>query len=143
MNKVHSINTVSIEGIESVFVTEGTEGPFHDPYSYTEYSFEFGSVSLFIHLGLGESIKVISSKDEFEYEYTGYEEVKKIFTKYVNRSLETFMEQVQKELCPPEVCPNCKSEALEWIEGFPGESLLQCQQCKEIVDSKANLSAIE
>jgi len=35
-----------------------------------------------------------------------------------------------------ESCPKCGSESIEWTEGFPGESVLMCQSCKEVLDSR-------
>jgi len=120
----------------------GTEGPAHDPYSYGEYTFSLGlRLILRIHQGLGEWLEVIEYDGEggkYSTRFRGDEMVKKFeevtgwdITKFVD-----FIEELDKESSEFESCPKCGSESIEWTEGFPGESVLMCQSCKEVLDSR-------
>jgi hypothetical protein len=49
------------DGIDNVFnfkVKGGNEGPKHDPYGYSEYSFEYRGRKYVVHMGLAQWIEV-------------------------------------------------------------------------------------
>lgn len=74
----------------------------------------------------------------------GYVKVNHAFERYVGVSIEKFIDtldaQNQKDISK---CPKCKSKDLKWQSGFPGEELLICNKCNEIVASEMHWSEIE
>lgn len=141
----------------------GSEGPYHDPYSYTEYSIRRGETKATLHQGLGtwlkingekvpddRAIKEITCEDDIcelpiphthkvveeEYEKVEARRVKE-FEKICGISLNTF----EKAIHRPTKC--CKKPRLESVAGYPGEHFTICRACGEIVNSYFNRSEIE
>lgn len=140
INREHNSYTRQYKKV-TVYCKSGDEGPSYDPYSYTEYSFTSkrflrNGVTITLHLGLKDTLKV----DGEEVART-YKEVSSKFKKVVGAKLDEFLEVVD---APPQLkCPKCKGTKFEHRSSFPGEELTICVKCKEIVDSYVNWSAIE
>lgn len=116
-------------------VTTGTEGPKHDPYSYSEYTFNKDGVRYTIHLGLAEWLKIGD-----EIVSRNYEDSVAKFNEAFGQDLNDYLAEQEEASC---TCKNCGTdEFLEDRPGFPGESFLVCAKCETIVDSSFNESAI-
>ena len=134
-----SISTYTLDNEWKVVHKTGTEGPHYDPYSYDQYTlFVKGEHVLTIHLGLGDWIK---DKDDNKIA-NNYTECEEAFKDKTGMTLIEFLEKIE-EASHITVCKYCGSENVAWVDGFPGESLLQCQECYKILDSHVNLSEIE
>jgi hypothetical protein len=133
MRKCTSEKTVEDGKLGTVCITTGSEGPEHDPYSFTEYSFKYRGMDFMLHLGLGETLKID------ETEVRGYDKIKLVWNGIMQEDVDKFFSRMVVEFT---VCPACGADALEWQEGFPGESLLMCQKCHGVCDSSFNESAI-
>lgn len=121
-----------------VNVKTGTEGPRHDPYGYEEYTFEVESKKYKLHLGLCDYLEK-NGKALTE----NYDGILKIFPSILNKRLDQFLEEVAKlENHEDEVCPKCGCPQCNWKNGHPGETLLICDNCGEVLDSIFNESQI-
>lgn len=115
----------------SITVVTGREGPSHNPYQYMEITLDRLGKSTTIHRGLTEWVKsgsiTAESKDAADFlMLTGY-------------SPDELLDWVKRARNRPHSCGN---RFLYTVQGYPGESLLICHKCGEIVDSEVNLSAI-
>ena len=112
----------------------GTEGPRHDPYSFTEFTFE-GKQVVMLHLGLAEWIQVDGKK----LDVPDPVEMFKIFTTF---SVHQFERAYRRLHGPKERCPHCGGKAFDWSSGFPGEALQICLKCDSVVYCDFNESAV-
>lgn len=121
----------------NISITHGSEGPRHDPYSYTELTVSKGNGWTTVHRGLAEWVEHCGERTEctgmgmlldnlFE-DYTG------LTIKQAERIVRKIHERPYRE--------HRKHGGFEWRSGFPGESLCICK-CGHVVDSSFNESAI-
>lgn len=114
--------TSSVVG--KVTITDGIEGNDHDPYGFTIYKYRLpsgGKQSLKIGSGLGYAIfnNLPISMNE------GLQKV----------------EELELEDDADEIC-KCGGEAF-WRNGYPGEELLICSECFNILNVSVNLQEVE
>lgn len=117
------------------YSTHGSEGPRHDPYSYTEMSifeeFDDGTKKdVTIHMGLAEWVEVEIDGDKLRTNMPYKSAVK---------TLKVHMGVTEKVLDKlehyywhgPDVCPHCRGPLVE-DGGFVGETFLSCinEGCK-------------
>ena len=124
-------------------IKTGTYGPSHDPYGYSEYSmnttFSDGSEEIVIvHSGLvnwflinGIQTYIIDSEAEREFETQ--------IGMTVGEFIATVMRAKSRRL---NKCWKCGSRKISGQRGFPGEYLYICDNCKNVVDSAFDISAI-
>lgn len=115
----------------------GTEGPRFDPYSCKEMTVVQNGDRITFHTGLRDFLSVnnetIISRNydkcaEKFKELTGLDE--RMFLRAYDR-----INTVTR-------CPECGSKSFEWVQGYPGEELLICTKCREVVGSNFNESQI-
>ena len=116
-------------------ISTGSEGPFWDPYAYTEWHVTFtdGRPSLTLHMGLVEWLKIGDHKHEAK------EGLDKVFAEMAGfhpAELEKWLNKARSR------CRKCGSRKGEWQSGYPGESFLICVKCGEHMDYMFNESAI-
>ncbi|HNW32673.1 MAG TPA: hypothetical protein PKL44_00275 [Candidatus Dojkabacteria bacterium] len=128
---------LTLINIGTVSITTGTEGPKHDPYGYTEYSFTHKGEDIVIHLGLREEMIIGSSKTY------GYDNITIAFADRFNHTitLSEFLSEVDETMHTPPSC-ECGCQEGEWVSGFPGEHLYICSKCKNVLDSEFHESEI-
>lgn len=112
----------------------GTEGPRHDPYSYTEWTIERHGIKTVLHLGLGEWLQqndypVLDSNNSKA-------NLVELFEKCAGVSLKTCAKVMQR------ILPCCANPKLVEVEGYPGESMVYCQSCDKVVDVDFDENAV-
>ena len=124
-------------------IENGTYGPQHDPYAYTEYRMntKYGDgteMSIVVHMGLA-----------IWCEINGSDKVRFMEDEYL--SWLTPMGLTIRELIDcviiaknrrTEKCPECGSREVYGQDGFPGEYLYICSKCKTVCDCDFDLSAV-
>ena len=112
-----------------VHVKRGTEGPKHDPYGYTEYSFTttFGE-DVEVHVGLAEyviinGLRYINGLDALKTLHMTLDEIEQVYSDQFGH------------------CQKCGSDNITGKAGFPGEVIFVCE-CGAIVDTAFNEAAI-
>jgi len=121
-----------------ISVKTGTEGPRHDPYSYTEYTVRRpGFDTTVIHLGLGEWFKrgtemVHCSMDRKGFGF-GIEDACGFTVTQIDRIVRKLEESRYRA--------HKAHGGFEWQEGYPGEAFCMCK-CGKCIDSTFNESAI-
>jgi hypothetical protein len=118
--------TIILNNGTKVSMKTGSEGPNHDPYSFIEYKIE----NMTIHLGLAEFIKVNKVKVA-----KTYKECESWLLQNKNTKLEDLIQEIEDALHQPKPC-KCGCKEATWRSGFPGEHLLICDNCKDVLDSE-------
>jgi hypothetical protein len=122
----------------TVNIKKGQEGPSYDPYAYEEFHIKRPDRDLVIvHVGLGVSIDGLCFKGVDE-SFTSY------FEKMVGITWSAFGRAAERLDSPPRRCPVCntKSSSGRHCDGYPGETILICSKCDEILFAWFNESAI-
>lgn len=119
----------------------GSEGPRHDPYSYTEYTVETPNAEVLLHEGLavfkevnGERVSAKSGDYDAAHAFFDCDLVK--HTGFTLAQLERISRNA-KSRCRKGGYHDTYSES-----GYPGEEFEVCTKCGEVVDSYFNESAI-
>lgn len=127
--------------ITKMDVRRGTEGPRHDPYGYEELvvshkrEMNQKEQEIVLHSGLAEWIEVDGVKHVL---YDGACET--IFEDLVGIDPVLLMRIVENRQYR---CKRCNTDKyMEWVSGYPGESLLICRKCGQIAHSEVNMEAI-
>lgn len=126
----------------------GSEGPVHDPYSFHEITVtrQNGRVVTF-HSGLGDWLSIQEPGYQPKRIMGGREasghKMLELFEHWTGLSFDTANRTL---LAIPGRRRNkhpCGAKYLNWEAGFPGERLLTCQKCGEILDSRFNRQEVE
>lgn len=132
----------------AVSLRHGTEGPRHDPYAFTEVTVKRADGrEITAHTGLALWLKVKLANGRFvEVEYHSPEDQKRMWDLFefhadiTIKSAETaFYTRKQNRIRHH----GCGRKHLQWVDGYPGESLLHCVKCGDILDAAFDKSAIE
>src|SRR5579859_3325001 len=122
--------------MSAIYMETGSEGPRHDPYSYTELTVERQGLTVKAHYGLmvwlesnGEREQICDDKllDALFCDLTG------MTIAQAERAYRKWKELPYREHRLHGGC--------EWSSGFPGESLCFCK-CGAVIDSSFNEGAI-
>ena len=124
----------------------GSEGPRHDPYSWTEIAVHRSDCTVTFHEGLGCYVDVqgglqhdrlwMTSDDSRARVEAHFERFAGVSVKTAQRAYDEFRaRKVRYHACGP--------KHLGWVAGYPGEDLLFCANCKTILDATFDLSAVE
>lgn len=117
----------------------GTEGPQHDPYSYTETTYSRGMVTAMLHDGLGV-YSTVTIGNSAPQRYEGRLIARYAFKDaigYTPEQLYKFVRRAQSR------CSACGCSRLHSERGYPGETFKICDNCGTIVGSSFNRSAVE
>jgi hypothetical protein len=124
----------------TVRIKTGSEGPKHDPYSYTEYTFEqAGKPTVTFHAGLGVWLEV-DGKTEYACDV---QEENLLFGKFESvlgfsiNDLEKWHAKARSR------CRKCGCKRGHWVDGYPGESFLLCDNCGVHMDCLFDESVIQ
>ena len=126
----------------TINVRQGSEGPSHDPYGYTEIEFisTDGEIECIIHSGLAEWIKIkVSQEMTYKIEDYKFGTNAQIFEQVCGISPHDAEKVDQRRRSR---CRKCGSKQGEWTNGYPGESFLICVRCGNHMDYSFNESAI-
>ena len=130
-------------GSRTIHFKNGSEGPSHDPYSYTEievYDIRDGSYTM-LHEGLAEFIEVSDAQGEV-HRY-GHEIPPHYQRLIFQKALGCTLASLQRAVCRSDsTCSDCGGTDIRDVEGFPGETYYQCSDCGEVVGSSFNNGAI-
>jgi hypothetical protein len=126
----------------------GSEGSRHDPYAYQEQVMVIdnglgdGVVTITLHEGLGQWIRVVSPKDTVTVD--GEETiVEAMFTQCTGGVTPAMFQKAYYHVHGPKRrCTKCGSKRLTWVDGYPGETLQQCTRCDEILFTMFNVSEV-
>ena len=119
-------------------IRTGTEGPKHDPYSYTEYSVTLlDGRTITLHADLEKYLKV----DDSIIDHGDYETLLRRFVQLTG--IDPHQVEKYHEKRPLGKCSKGGKHQATWEHGHPGEHLLICQKCGEILDSRFVRSEIE
>lgn len=127
----------------NITLKTGSEGPKWDPYGYIEIEFtKTDGTIVTYHGGLAEWCKV-ECTDGKKYEINNLEEASILF------KLETGLTPDEAESLYYQIdarknkqCQKCGSHKVEWQDGYPGEELLVCGKCGEVVNCHFDESAV-
>lgn len=119
----------------------GSEGPSHDPYGFTETTFQTDRVTVTLHQGLAQWIQVngAAKTDFVGDQYDNYEAQAAAFkalTGLTPDEVEKYDERLRSK------CRKCGSCDFKEQGGMPGESFTLCAKCGAVVDYDFNESAI-
>jgi hypothetical protein len=119
----------------SVSIITGTEGPKYDPYSYTEAIVEQKDI-VRLHIGLVTWISIngsnLSAHDP--------EDIMKEFSKRTGFKDLLAVERCLRHLMSK--CRKCGCKKLHWVNGYPGETFLICDNCKDVIRSEFDIQAV-
>lgn len=119
----------------------GSEGPPYDPYHYEELTItRSDGRKVTIHVGLAEWIDYFNGCTTRRFEDSCQILASK-FEAVMGISLKTAL-RIPQQLLARRLNLHRKHDA-EWVEGFPGETLLYCKTCGTVIDSCFNVSAVE
>lgn len=107
----------------------GVEGPQHDPYGYREMSITTNEDTFIYHEGLANFIKHNGIVYAREGDFT-ISELYKLFEQLTGITPSKLGKLVDK-INHPTKCPRCHSRKIEWVDGYPGETIQFCLQCNE------------
>lgn len=125
--------------VTKIDVRHGIEGPKHDPYSFTEITYEKGNRKVVIHQGLAEWIKVNGQKIDLQIGEDEIEMITQRETGYTPEELEKFWMNMKY----PTKCRKCGCRRLKDAGGHIGESFTICTQCNEVIAYYFNHYAIQ
>ena len=120
----------------SIDLRNGTEGPRHDPYSFTEITVHGRAGEVTIHAGLANWLR---HNDKL---ITGEEKAALMFEKLTGLAPWT-AEKIYHNLPLRRHRAKCDSLIFEEVSGYPGETFTICTKCRDVVDSHFNRSAVE
>lgn len=124
-------------GTGTVTMKTGSEGPRHDPYSYTEVTVRgtLGKrkIDITLHEGLAEWVKLGNRKPAYESQTY---RPRAAFERLVGVRYTA----LERALNRPRQC--CNKPRLESQSGFPGETLTVCIHCNAIVGGYFNEAAV-
>ena len=137
----------------------GSEGPRHDPYSYTEYSITRKGITTVLHLGLGCWLQVEIDGKRFgervqpDYHYWRENHIylnemgkadnmaeAEVIARFEKACGGLRLRKFEDLMHRPKSC--CSKPRLDWQAGYPGESLCVCRNCGKVVDGSFNEAAI-
>lgn len=114
----------------SVAMKTGIEGPRHDPYGYTEWTWERSGHRIVLHEGLGDWVEIDGTRIDRGTP------ARWVFETSVGISLKTLERVIHR----PKRC--CDRQSIYEVDGYPGESFDVCGNCGAIVDGSFNESAV-
>jgi hypothetical protein len=127
----------------------GSEGPRHDPYHYDEYTLNRpNGDTIVIHSGLANWCKLKrDNKIVLEAECT-HALPEKLFETYAGvsfRKFEKAFNSIPERKLRTHFCfgLNRSYKDFKCVSGYPGETLLVCSHCNDVIDSSFDRSAIE
>lgn len=123
--------------------TEGTTGPAHDPYGYSELTFtNLNDESAILHDG-GLLGMYFEGPDHVKHEAfkEGDRSAIDLFETFVGLDIKT-IEKVVERIEHPSRCTKCRSKQFEDIEGFPGETFTRCAKCGEMLEYNFNEASV-
>lgn len=125
----------------------GSEGPWHDPYSYEELHVSTPHLKIVLHTGL-DCWMTVNGRERAAFcgmqklseddRYRWYR--KEQFPFFVGFTIEQ-IERIARKL--NERCRKCGGRDFECVSGFPGETFEVCARCGAFGQSYFDRSAIE
>jgi len=123
-------------------VRSGTEGPSHDPYRFTEITVTRTSQVftgyVTFHSGLGEWTRVSD-----KVSITDDKLARIVFEHLAGITPEVALRAKHKIKVNRIRRHPCGMNYMDWIDGYPGETMLVCLKCGNVVDSRFDRSAVE
>jgi hypothetical protein len=127
----------------TIDIRTGSEGPRHDPYHYEEITVTRpDGRKVVLHQGLAEWMTYFDGRVLREFQDRSHilqSKFEIVAGVSVNVAAKAFHEKTNR----PIKYHACGQKHLQWVSGFPGEQLLHCTKCGDIVGSTFNRSAIE
>jgi hypothetical protein len=141
----------------NVEIKRGSEGPKHDPYAFEETTVVStdGKVEATVHEGLDVFLKVGNERILTYADVRGpnvhidwldealYRKIDEWFEKEFGATFTVIMRVFRRRKARlMEKCVKCGSRKLEWYKGYPGESILVCNECGNPNACEFNESAV-
>lgn len=112
-------------------IRNGVEGPKHDPYGYTEYTWKAkNGEKITLHCGMRDILSIGSNKKHIAYEDTGRKIIADKFTELVGISPRKLFRAIERA---NHICKNCGSTHIHTESGYPGETFYICGKCGNII----------
>jgi hypothetical protein len=124
--------------MSSITVRHGTEGPRHDPYSYTEFTVQRqDGRTVTLHTGLGIWAETEAGVKCRELEALAlFERCAGITLHAAERAVRALQARRYRR-------HKCGLTYLESVSGYPGEHLTVCGRCGEVIDYHFNIGEVE
>jgi len=122
----------------TIRIKTGSEGPRHDPYAYREITVSRPKGSVTLHLGLVEWVAV-NGEHWKDYDREAID----VFEAFAGITLPQAIRAHHEVRARRVRYHPCGQKHLEWVDGYPGESLLICERCGAVLDEHFDRSAIE
>ncbi len=120
----------------TISIKTGSEGPRHDPYSYTEYTISrTGGFTATLHQGLGVWLEVNGNHTNAQSN-----EQEKVAVDYFEQLCHISLKTFERAIHRPVKC--CAKPKPRWSAGYPGETLCFCQSCGKYLDGSFNEAAV-
>lgn len=122
--------------MSSITMRTGSEGPRHDPYSYTELTVRRGNTTVSAHYGLLVWLECNGEREQINDD--------KLLSMLFQDMTGLTIKQAERAYAKLQALPyreHRKHGGYDWREGFPGESLCMCK-CGKVIDYSFNESAI-
>ncbi len=122
----------------SISIKHGTEGPHHDPYSFTEVTIDGRSGEVIFHCGLGEWTRLPDgTKVDGSDAIKAFEKLTGLHPGVAEESFyKAKSRKIRRHL---KACGGHEESSA----GYPGETLVYCSTCGLILDCSFNRSAVE
>jgi hypothetical protein len=125
----------------SYSMRHGTEGPRHDPYGFTETTFQSDKLTVTLHQGLAQWMQVNHGpKTDFVGDQYDNDEAQAAAFKQLAGLTPHEIEKYEDKLTSK--CRKCGSSDFEEASGHPGESFTICAKCGAVVDYHFNESVV-
>ena len=121
----------------TIEIRTGSEGPRHDPYHFTEVTVEGRAGRVTYHSGLGDWTKL---DGDLVDDVTG--EAKIAFERLTGVTPDVAEQTYYKLKHRRTARHSCGTKHLRWQAGYPGEELLMCEKCGDVLDSTFDISAV-
>lgn len=126
----------------SIQIRRGSEGPRHDPYAFTEFTVERRGMTVKLHEGLGDWIKVAWTKEGKLVEvFRSTHQPQAYFEAFMGFPMKVFQRAMDK-ITNPRKCRVCGSYRLREESGYPGETFTVCDE-GHIIGCRFNPRAVE
>jgi hypothetical protein len=125
----------------SITLRTGTEGPRHDPYGYEEWTWRRAARTVVLHEGLGCWVSFddrrLSNADLVRASGKADESACRHWFEGITG---VPMKTLERVIHRPRRC--CARPRIDWVAGYPGESLAVCRSCGDVVGSSFSEAAV-
>src|SRR4051812_2751822 len=128
--------------MSKVRITRGTEGPRFDPYSYENITVvRSDGTKATMHLGLGIWCEVVHANG-MRYQEHDPEQAAELFGKAAGITPRAAERAHREMLYRPYRFHPCGQSYLKGVDGYPGEHLVLCGKCGDVLEVQFSISEV-